>query len=238
LAEVAQITLNRPDKRNALNFELCTRLVQAIDDADANPAIGAILLKGDGPSFCAGMDLKEALETDSNQLSDIHEHLFTAIDRVRKPIVAAVHGAALAGGTGLAANAHIVVAAPDATFGLTEIRIGLWPVLVFRACALALGERRATELSLTGRVITAEEAMQYGLVMEISEEPQTRALEIANMLARYSSAAMSAGLGYVRDIRGMGWREAGQIGRNVRAGMMAHPDFRTRAAAFLEKRRS
>ena len=237
MAEVAQIALNRPEKRNALNFELCTRLVEAIDEADANPAIGAILLKGDGPSFCAGMDLKEALETDSNQLADIHERLFTAMDRIRKPIVAAVHGAALAGGTGLAANAHIVVAAPDATFGLTEIRIGLWPVLVFRACALAIGERRATEMSLTGRIITAEEAMQYGLVTEISEDPQTRALEIAGMLAQYSSTAVSAGLGYVRNIRGMGWREAGELGGIVRADMMAHTDFRDRAQAFLEKRR-
>jgi enoyl-CoA hydratase/carnithine racemase len=233
---VAEISLNRPDKRNALNAELCHALVSAFEDADADPGIGAILLQGNGPAFCAGMDLREAVETDSSHLAKIHERLFTVIDRMNKPVVAAVRGAALAGGTGLAANAHIVVAAPDANFGITEIRIGLWPVLVFRACILAMGERRATELSLTGRVISAEQAREYGLVTEVAADPQIRALELAVMLSEQSPAAMSAGLGYVRNIRGLDWPAAGALGREVRAGMMSHPDFLGRARAFLDKR--
>ena len=88
-------------------------------------------------------------------MNALHEQLFTIGVRLEKPMVAAVHGAALGGGTGLVANCHVVVALRDAAFGLTEIRLGLWPFLVFRAVAAALGERRAMELALTGRVFRA-----------------------------------------------------------------------------------
>ncbi|MGH9658996.1 MAG: enoyl-CoA hydratase/isomerase family protein, partial [Bryobacteraceae bacterium] len=121
---VARLALNRPDKRNALSFALCRALVEALEQAEADPGVGAILLSGHGPAFCAGMDLGEMESPEAMAASQIHERLFTAGARSRKPIVAAVEGAALAGGMGLAANAHIVVAAEDATFGLTEIRIG------------------------------------------------------------------------------------------------------------------
>ncbi len=232
---VAAIALHRPEKRNALNAELCRALVQAIDEADADAEVGSILLRGHGAAFCAGMDLREAVETGSGELAGIHERLFTTIVRVRKPIVAAVHGAALAGGTGLAANAHVVVAAADARFGLTEIRIGLWPVLVFRACALAMGERRATELSITGRVITAAEAQNYGLVTEVAEDPLARAREIAATVSAYSTFALRTGLDYVQRIRGLGWSEAGAIGREAREQLMGHADFAAGVQAFLGK---
>ena len=146
---VLRITLNRPEKRNALNLELCRQLVEAFEKADNDRYIGAIVLNANGPAFCAGMDLKETIDVDQVQLAGIHERLFTTIHRTRTPIIAAVHGAALAGGTGLAANAHIVIAKDDARFGLTEIRIGLWPVLIFRSIDHAIGERRTVELSLT-----------------------------------------------------------------------------------------
>ncbi len=158
-----RLTLNRPQKRNALNLELCRALVEALEGADRDPKIGAILLSANGPSFCAGMDLHEIDHVDDGALSLVHEQLFTIGARLSKPLVAAVHGAALAGGTGLVANCHIVVASEDATFGLTEIRLGLWPFLVFRAVAAAIGERRATELSLTGRIFGAGEAQEIGL---------------------------------------------------------------------------
>jgi enoyl-CoA hydratase/carnithine racemase len=182
-ARVLQIALNRPARRNALNADLCSQLVEAFDQAEADNWVGAILLTGNGPAFCAGMDLHEVLDSNTLQLTELHERLFTTINRIRKPVVAAVHGPALAGGMGLAANAHIVVASPDARFGLTEIRLGLWPVLVFRACELAMGERRTTELSLTGRIFEAEEAMRCGLVTEITADPLKRALEIATAIS-------------------------------------------------------
>ena len=136
-------------------------LVEAFDKADGDRSVGAILLQANGPTFCSGMDLKETIEVDQVRLAGIHERLFTMIHRLRTPLIAAVHGHALGGGTGLVANAHIVVASPEAVFGLTEIRIGLWPVLIFRSVEHAMGERRTVELSLTGREFTAAEAIAW-----------------------------------------------------------------------------
>jgi enoyl-CoA hydratase/carnithine racemase len=236
-ARVLHIALNRPEKRNALNVEMCVQLAKSLDDAGPDPSIGAILLTGNGPAFCAGMDLRDVLDADAATLTELHERIFTTIGRTRKPIIAAVHGAALAGGTGLAANAHIVIASPDARFGLTEIRIGLWPVFVFRACELAMGERRTTELSLTGRLFGAEEALQYGLVTEIAQHPIPRATEIAAEVAEYSPVAIAAGLDYAHQIRGGDWDHAGRLGHRTRERLMAAPDFEEGIKAFFEKRK-
>ena len=151
------IALNRPEKRNALDVAMCRALAGALEEASADPSVRAVLLTGNGKSFCAGMDLDEILDASTGGVDEAHERLFAIGSRMETPIVAAVHGAALAGGTGLAANCHVVVAAEDAKFGLTEIRIGLWPFLIFRAVAAAVGERRAVEMALTGRVFGAEE---------------------------------------------------------------------------------
>src|SRR5437773_2048132 len=188
-----RLVLNRPDKRNALNRALCQELVAAIEQGDRDPGVGAILLSGSGKSFCSGMDLSEMLTPAESSLGPLHERLFTMVRRVSTPIIAAVHGAALAGGTGLVANAHIVIAAEDATFGLTEIRIGLWPFVVFRAVVAAIGERRAVELAITGRIIEAREAAAMGLAHHItsSAELETRAGEIAAAVAGASADAMS-----------------------------------------------
>jgi len=226
---VLHVALNRPEKRNALNSALCGQLIAVFDEAEADLRVGAILLSGNGPAFCAGMDLREMEPAH-------HERLFTTINRIRKPIVAAVHGAALAGGTGLAANAHIVVAHPEARFGLTEIRLGLWPVLIFRACALAMGERRATELSLTGRIFGAAEAREYGLVTEIAEDPLTRASEIAATVSEYSPVAIAEGLDYVHQIRGEDWAKAGQRGQAMRDRLMQTEAFKKGVQDFLAKR--
>jgi enoyl-CoA hydratase/carnithine racemase len=232
---VLHLALNRPEKRNALNSSLCRALIEAFAQANLDPAIGVVLLSGNGPAFCAGMDLQEALNPGDTDLAGLHERLFTIIHRTRKPIVAAVQGAALAGGTGLAANAHIVIASPNARFGLTEIRIGLWPVMVFRSVVLAMGERRATELSLTGRIFGAQQALEYGLVAEISEDPLARARACAAEIAAFSPNALAKGLDYARRIRGLGWEEAGEAGRQTREGLMTHPDFAKAVEAFLSR---
>lgn len=233
---VQTITLNRPEKRNALNVELCRELLAAFDQADNAVSVGAVVLNANGPSFCAGMDLKESAEIDPVQLVEIHERLFTTIHRSRTPIVAAVQGSALAGGTGLAANAHIVIAAPDAQFGLTEIRIGFWPVLIHRAVEHAIGRRRTVELSLTGRYFAAREALDYGLVTEICDSPLKRAREIALQLAGFSPVAIAAGLDYIHQISSDDWEQAGKAGRQTRDHLAESVDFHEGCRAFLEKR--
>ncbi len=233
---VLHVALNRPEKRNALDVAMCRDLVHAFDHADTDHSVGAIVLSGNGPSFCAGMDLRESLETDQVQLASIHERLYSTIQRIRKPIIAGVHGAALAGGTGLVANAHIVVAHPDARFGLTEVKIGLWPVLIFRAMEHAIGERRTVELSLTAREFTSAEGLEYGLVTEISADPLARATAIAEKISTYSPIAIGVGLDYVHQIRGGDWANAGKIGRVMRDRLLNNPDFAEGVRAFTEKR--
>lgn len=220
-----RLTLNRPEKRNALNLALCRELVNALEHADADPGIGAILLTGNGKAFSAGMDLSEALAADRTELDHVHEQLFTSGFRLRKPIVAGVHGPALAGGTGLAANAHVLVASEEAQFGLTEIRIGLWPILIFRAIKAAVGERRATELALTGRSFNGGQAFDYGLVHELSPFPEARAADIALQISQSSPDAVRAGLDYVNRTRDASWEDAGRIGSEIRRGLMASPEF-------------
>jgi len=236
IGRVARFSINRPEKRNALNTVMCRQLADAMDRAQADPAIGAVMLCGNGTAFCAGIGLDEVLAADQRELIEQHERLFTAIERSRKPIVAAVHGAALAGGMGLAANAHIVVAGPDARFGLTEIRIGLWPVIVFRAVARAIGERHATDLSLTGRIIGAEEALRFGLATELADDPKTKAFEVAKRLSEFSPVATAAGLEHIVRTRGLSWNDAAPIGHQIRAELMAGEDFAEGVRAFLEKR--
>jgi enoyl-CoA hydratase/carnithine racemase len=235
---VVQLALNRPERRNALNMDLCGALGAAFEDAENDAGIGAVLLTGNGKSFCAGMDLSEVMSSGAGDINEVHERIFTAGMRMTKPLIAAVHGAALAGGTGLAANCHIVVAAEDATFGLTEIRIGLWPFVIFRAVAAAVGERRATELALSGRIVPAGEAREYGLVHHVVEPPalMQRAREIAGAIAGQSPTAIHAGLDFVRSARGKSWEEAGDLARGIRNQVFRSADFQEGIRAFQEKR--
>jgi enoyl-CoA hydratase/carnithine racemase len=235
---VLHLALNRPERRNALNMDLCVALGAALEEAEADAGVGAVLLSGNGKSFCAGMDLHEVLSPPGGDINEVHERIFSAGIRMTKPLIAAVQGAALAGGTGLAANCHIVVAADDATFGLTEIRIGLWPFVIFRTLVAALGERRATELALTGRIFGANEAREYGLVHHVVEPDSlmARAQEIAGAIAEASPTAIGAGLAFVRDARGKNWEEVGALARRVRDAVFRSADFQEGIRAFQEKR--
>jgi enoyl-CoA hydratase/carnithine racemase len=235
---VLHLALNRPERRNALNVDLCTALGAELEKAESDAGVGAILLSGNGKSFCAGMDLHEVMAPGGVDVNEVHERIFTAGIRMTKPLIAAVHGAALAGGTGLAANCHIVIAAEDATFGLTEIRIGLWPFVIFRTIVAALGQRRATELALTGRIFGAGEAHEYGLVHQVvgSGGLMQRAQEVAGAVAEASPTAIKAGLSFVRDARGKSWEEAGDLARRMRNDVFRSADFQEGIRAFQEKR--
>ena len=235
---VLHLALSRPERRNALNMDLCSALGAALEEAEGDAGVGAVLLSGNGKSFCAGTDLHEVLSTTAGDVNEVHERIFTAGIRMTKPLIAAVHGAALAGGTGLAANCHIVVAADDATFGLTEIRIGLWPFVIFRTVVAALGQRRATELALSGRIFGANEAREYGLVHHVVDPSvlMQRAQEIAAAIAESSPTAIRAGLAFVRDARGKSWEEAGDLARQMRNEVFRSADFQEGIRAFQEKR--
>jgi enoyl-CoA hydratase/carnithine racemase len=233
---VLLLTLHRPEKRNALSVELCRKLVESLEEAAGDSRVGAIVLAGKGKSFCAGMDLQELSPANSEEIGRAQEQLFTMGARLGKPIVAAVRGAALGGGAGLVANCHIVITSEDATFGLTEIRLGLWPFVVFRAVAAALGERRTVELALTGRIFDAQEAREMGLTHQIAAEPEKRAMEVAEAIAGFSPTAIHSGLTFVRETRGRDWRTTGEIARLVRNEIFEGGDFQEGLRAFREKR--
>jgi len=235
---VLRLTLNRPDKRNALSADLCRELVARIEEAERDPQIGCILLDAAGPIFCAGMDLDEALAPNAPDQTAIHEPLFTIGSRLRIPLVAAVQGPALGGGVGLVANAHIAVAAQGASFGLTEIRLAMWPFLIHRALTAAIGERRTLALSLTGRIFSAQEALQWGLIHEIAPaiELDDRATDIAVRLSQASPEAIRRGLHFVHLSRTLDWPSAGKLGAEFRSEAFASADFKEGVQAFREKR--
>jgi methylglutaconyl-CoA hydratase len=170
---VATISLNRPDQRNALSPMLVDELADAVAWADADDRVGAILLRGEGNDFCAGADLKALSEmmdagveeqmADADALGD----LFLIFRRISTPIVAAVHGHAIAGGCGLASACDIIVASEDAKFGYPEVTIGFVPAMVIAMLRRAVGEKRAFDLVTTGRIIDASTAELYGLVQHV-----------------------------------------------------------------------
>jgi enoyl-CoA hydratase/carnithine racemase len=180
---LCRITLADPDKRNVLDEKACRDLFHEMTDAAADDGTGAILLEADGPVFCAGTECDDP-------------DLFGIGTRIGKPVIAAVQGVALSGGLALVANAHVVVAAKGTSFGLTDIREGKWQEAAFRAVAAALGDRRALELGLTGRVFATPEALEWGLVHHLAPafELDDRATEIGTALANASPAAVRSAL--------------------------------------------
>src|ERR1700758_1340833 len=169
---LATITLNRPDKRNAISFELIDDLLRAFDEVAKSNAI-VLILTGAGKAFCSGMDLEnlKALlgRTPEQNLEDSQTmvQLFRALYEFPKVTIAAVNGAAIAGGTGLALLCDFTLAVPEAKFGYTEVRIGFVPAIVSTFLLRQVGEKRARDLLLTGRLFGAEEAARMGLINEI-----------------------------------------------------------------------
>lgn len=233
-----RVTLCRAAKRNALTAEMCAGIVKAVASSQNSRDIGAILIDADGHVFSSGMDLTEATQRVSVRRLSIHEKLFTLGLNSLKPIVICVAGHAMGGGLGLVAQGHVVIAAEGSLFGLTEIRVGLWPFVVYRSVEAAIGARRTQELALTGRLISSQDALQCGLVHQLSPpaEIAERAEAIANDLAHLSPEAMTLGMQYVRASRGKTWAKAGELANAARAKLLDSPDFAEGVAAFKEKR--
>ncbi len=169
---IATITLNRPEKRNAISFDLIDDLLRALQEVETSEAL-VLILTGAGKAFSSGMDLEnlKALigRSPEQNLKDSETmvQLFRSLYEFPKPTIAAVNGAAIAGGTGLALLCDFTLAVPEAKFGYTEVRIGFVPAIVSTFLLRQVGEKQARDLLLTGRIFGAEEAASMGLIKEI-----------------------------------------------------------------------
>src|SRR5215210_100053 len=217
---IALVTLNRPEKRNALNDELIGGLKEALRDADAREAVRAVLLTGAGADFCSGADLsalrKIAEGSVSDNLDDARSlmELYALIRRVRVPVVAAVRGRALAGGCGLATACDIVLAASSARFGYPEVKIGFVPAMVMAILRRNVSEKRAFELITCGAEIGAEEAERIGLINQVFDEDDFEASVDAYMAVfeKMSRSAIALSKRLLYHIDGMTFAAALQSG--------------------------
>jgi len=175
-----RIALSSPETRNVIDADGCRDLLRELHAADADASIGAILLEADGHIFCAGCEPDE--------------ELLSIGRKIAKPIIAAVQGVVLSGGLALAANAHVVIAAQGTSFGLTDIREGRSSAAIGDALARAIGERRALELALRGRIFSTPEALAWGLVHHVAPafELDDRATEVAGGIANANPEAIRA----------------------------------------------
>jgi methylglutaconyl-CoA hydratase len=242
-AGILSLTLNRPDKRNALNSELIDLLHQAVERADLDAEVRVVLIRGAGKDFCAGADLEELLASADRNLADNEAaalRLGTLFRRVRelpKPVLAMVHGRALAGGAGLATACDLVIAGSGAQLGYPEIQRGFAPAMVMALLRRLVGEKVALDLVLTGRVMTAEEARSAGLVSRVvsDSELEREAIALAGRLASSSATAIgiSKRLFYELDTRTLA--DGIALGARVNAVARGPPDFRQAIAAFLKQ---
>jgi methylglutaconyl-CoA hydratase len=240
---LATITLDRPEKRNAISSQMIDDLLAALDDVEKNPA-RVLIITGAGKAFCAGMDL-DGLHAIANQspldtLKDSRQmaRMFHRIYAFPKPVIAAVNGAAIAGGCGIATLADFTIAAPEAKFGYSEVKIGFIPALVSVFLRRQIGDKRSRDLLLTGRIVEAAEAYRLGLVTEIApaDKLAARAREVAASLlaASPTSIANTKSLLLQQDESALQIDLERAIHAN--AEIRATPDFREGLASFLEKR--
>ncbi len=191
------VTMNRPEKRNALNDELIAALKAALREADADESVRAIVIRGEGKDFCSGADLasiqKIADASYEENLEDARSlaELFELIRKVRVPVIAAVHGRALAGGCGLATACDLVLATDTARFGYPEVKIGFVPAMVAAILRRNLGEKKSFELLTRGFEYSAAEALNLGLVNQLFEE-EDFAIAVADYASRYANVSKSA----------------------------------------------
>src|SRR5579864_6241234 len=241
---VSTITLNRPEKRNALSLQMLDELVSALDEIETSEAL-VVILTGAGKAFCAGMDLDELRSligkshTENIQDSRRMARFFRRLYEFPRPTIAAVNGAAIAGGTGIATMCDFTLAVPEAKFGYTEVRIGFVPAIVSSILVWQVGHKIVRDLLLTGRIFDAAEAHDLGLVNEVLpiERLMPRTRELAEQLMGNSPASLKATKklinGFITDALDHQFNQA--VEEN--AGIRQTNDFREGIASFLEKRK-
>jgi len=240
---VLTLTLNRPGKRNALNAAMIGALHGELERAELDPGVRVVALRGAGKDFCAGADLDELLasadrdpaenEADARRLGEI----FLAMRALPKPVVGIVHGRALAGGAGLATACDLLLMAGSAQLGYPEIQRGFVPAMVMTMLRRLVGERLAFDLVATGRVLSAEQAVQVGLASRVvpDAELDTAAEALLAQLASTSASALALTKRLLYQLDGVGFSEGIALGARVNAMARAHPDFRDAISAFLKK---
>lgn len=241
---VALLTLNRPDKRNAISYELIADLQQALE-AVRDSSSQVLIITGAGKAFSSGMDLENLksligrTREQSLQDSRTMARLFRSIYDFPKPTIAAVNGAAIAGGTGIATICDFTLATPEAKFGYTEVRIGFVPAIVSNFLVRQVGEKHARDLLLTGRIFPAEEAHRLGLVNEIVDPDRLlpRAYELARTLLENSPASLRATKALLSQTVNEELDRRIEVSIEENARVRQTHDFREGISAFLEKRK-
>jgi methylglutaconyl-CoA hydratase len=238
------ITLNRPEKRNALSFELIDELKKTFKVAEADPSVKVIVLRANGEVFCAGADLaylqqlqKYSFEenlADSNHLKDLLLTIYT----LKKVVIAQVHGHAIAGGCGLASVCDFILAVPESKFGYTEVRLGFVPALVMTFLIRRLGELRAKELLLSGELISAETAAGIGLINKVvkATELEAEVKKLADMLiASTSSQSLERTKRLIGQLQSMPLEKALELAARENAESRSTEDFKKGISSFLDK---
>jgi len=235
------ITLNRPAKRNALSSAMIELLHKALEQADLDAGARAVVIRGAGKDFCAGLDLDELLASADKSEKENAESalrlgtLFEALRRLPKPVIALIQGRALAGGAGLATACDLVLAAKSAQLGYPEIQRGFVPAMVTTLLRRLTGEKTALDLILTGRVLKADEAHEVGLVSRVvpDAELERQGQELAAGLAASSGSALALTKRLFYELDGKSLHEGIVLGAQVNAVARSTPDFREALVRFL-----
>jgi len=240
---IARITLNRPDKRNALNADLVAGLQKSLDDSQSDPAVRVVLITGAGKDFCSGADLanlqKVAVNGVIDNMSDARAmaDVFLAMRRHRCPVVAAVRGRALAGGCGLATACDLILASNSAQFGYPEVNIGFVPAMVMAILRRNVSEKQAFEMIAMGDVMPASQAYFAGLVNQVfSDDDFDRSVdEYVVKLAKKSSDALYLSKNLLYQMDGMAFEHALESGVHMNAIARQTEDCKQGIAKFLKK---
>lgn len=222
---VAHITLNRPEKRNALGDQLVRELLSALNEADADDKVKVVVLRGAGTDFCAGADLaqlerlSQATVLDNLNDAAAAAEMFSKPRRMKKPVLAAVRGRAFAGGAGLATACDLIIAARSAQFAYPEVKIGFVAAMVMAFLRRSLGEKRTLELLVTGKVISAAEAERIGFVNRVcnDEDFDAEVDKFANEIAVLSASAVMLTKQLLYQTDGMSFEQAIRAGVDMNA---------------------
>lgn len=239
---IVLLTLNRPDRRNALSGALLAELAAAFAAVDLDPAVRVVVLSGAGDVFCAGGDLADAGAADGlldgHRRRGVFAELLATIRALRVPVIAAVHGDALGGGCGLAAACDLVVADERARLGLPEIKVGLFPWIVLAVLVRDVPRKVLLEAALTGEPWTAEEARRHGLVNRIAAPGNAliEAIALADRIASRSPAVVALGKAAFHHVGELGIDEALAFMHTQLTLNLLTEDAMEGVAAFLERR--